>query len=100
MDGISMRLLLGIFCSWFILAGCATDNEYRPEARKKLLALADGRAVNFVNSVQKLPAAIRKHLAGIADAGEAFSADCVGHHPHRRFLTATKKGTTYDVALE
>jgi len=79
----------------------ASKSIYEAAARSRLEVLTTNQAnVQFLQSMTNLPASVRGKLIAMADKGQPFSNGCVGSEPHRRFLSATKAGTTYNVAYE
>ncbi len=98
-----------LLCVAILCAGCAgqtpskadLSSKYRDAAISRLSVLmADSTNVQWIRSIRDLPRPIRKSLAGVADAGEPFSAGCTGPFAHCRFLAATRSDGTYYVALE
>jgi hypothetical protein len=76
-------------------------NKYSEKAKARLAAVTSNNPeAKVLHSITNLPAAIRARLTGTADAGEAFSSGCIRAYAGSRFLTASKVGNIYLVAIE
>jgi len=99
-----MRILLVFIVAWSlirIVCGETSDSHFDKIAHLRLEALATNQTdVHWMQSVTNLPKSIQQSLGSIADVGQLFSMTCSGSGAHKRFLCATKQGTTYNVALE
>jgi hypothetical protein len=96
---LHIGVLLGLGWASITFVGCATRSVSESEVRAQLIAPTDQKG-EFIVSIRGLPPSIQSQLHGVADAGQAFSADCTGPHAHERFLVAAKNGNTYKVAVE
>jgi len=78
-----------------------SENNYSGKVKARLAALtANNPEAKALHSITNLPAAVRVRLTGTADAGEPFSSGCVRRYAGSRFLTASKVGNAYLVAIE
>jgi hypothetical protein len=100
----ALALFLASVCCSILATGFAAEaptSQYEADAHSRLEALVtDQSKVEFLQSLTNLPSSVREKLFDMADKGRPFSSGCVGSDPHRRFLAATKDGTTYNVAFE
>jgi hypothetical protein len=100
MHAILILALLWMFGPTICAAG-PSDSRYDMAARSRLEMLTTNQTdVQWLQSVTNLPISIREKLGSVADAGKPFFKTCTGSDPHQRFLTATKQGTKYTVAVE
>src|SRR5215472_14412531 len=74
---------------------------YSERAKERLASLTINKPdAKVLHSITNLPAAIRARLTDTADAGEAFSSGCMRQYAGNRFLTASRVGNIYIVAIE
>lgn len=97
----SLSLMLLFLLVSPVSGGGVFKSIYSEDAKERLAAITTNHHdTKVLHSITNLPAAIRARLTGIADAHEAFSSGCMREYAGHRFLTASKTGNIYLVAIE